>query len=126
MDLQLKNKAALITGSSSGIGASIAETLAREGATVIIHGRNDERTRRVADGINKKGGKAFAVVGDLSKEAGAGMVVEESLKAAGRIDILVNNAGGTDIAPITWESGSLADWKEMFEQNFFSAIRVIR
>jgi NAD(P)-dependent dehydrogenase (short-subunit alcohol dehydrogenase family) len=126
MDLQLKDKVALITGSSSGIGASIAQTLAREGATVIAHGRNAERTKRVADKIIGQGGKAFAVLGDLSEEAGAKTVVEEALKAAGRIDILVNNAGGTDAAPITWESGSLADWKEKFEQNFFSAIRVIQ
>jgi 3-oxoacyl-[acyl-carrier protein] reductase len=54
-------------------GASIAETLAREDATVIVHGRNAERTKRVADEINKQGGKAFAVLGDLSNEAGANL-----------------------------------------------------
>jgi 3-oxoacyl-[acyl-carrier protein] reductase len=126
MDLQLKDKVALVTGSSSGIGASIAKTLAREGATVIVHGRNAERTKRIADEIAKHGGKAFPVVGDLSKEEGAKTVVEEALKAAGRIDILVNNAGGSDVAPITWESGSLADWKEKFEQNFFSSVGVLQ
>jgi len=126
MDLQLKDKVALITGSSSGIGASIAETLAREGATVIVHGRNAERAKRVSSEIKKQGGKAFTVVGDLSKEAGAKAVTEESFKVAGRIDILINNAGGTDSAPITWESGSLTDWKEKFEQNFFSGIRVLQ
>jgi len=126
MDLQLKDKVALVTGSSSGIGASIAKILAHEGATVIVHGRNAERTNRVADEIKGRGGKAFAVLGNLSEDAGAKAVVEESLKAAGRIDILVNNAGGTDVAPISWESGSLADWKEKFEQNFFSAIRLIQ
>jgi 3-oxoacyl-[acyl-carrier protein] reductase len=126
MDLQLKDKVALVTGSSSGIGASIAQTLAHEGATVIVHGRNAERTKRVADEINGQGGKAFAVVGDLSDEAGAKRAVELSFEAAGHIDILVNNAGGTDVAPISWESGSLADWKVKFEQNFFSAIRVIQ
>ncbi|HEY8460502.1 MAG TPA: SDR family NAD(P)-dependent oxidoreductase [Blastocatellia bacterium] len=126
MDLQLKDKAALVTGSSSGIGASIAKTLAREGATVIVHGRNVERTKLVADEINKQGGKAFAVFGDLSQETGAKTVVEEAFKAAGRIDILVNNAGGSDAAPITWESGSLDDWKEKFEQNFFSSVRVLQ
>jgi NAD(P)-dependent dehydrogenase (short-subunit alcohol dehydrogenase family) len=126
MDLQLKDKVALVTGSSSGIGASIAETLAREGAVVIVHGRNAERTKRVADKINKEGGKAFAVIGDLAEEAGAKAVVEGALKAAGRIDILVNNAGGSDVAPITWESGSLDDWKEKFEQNFFSAVRILQ
>jgi len=126
MDLQLKGKVALITGSSSGIGASIAKTLAGEGATVIVHGRNAERTKRVADEINKQGGKAFAVVGALSEESGAKTVVEGAFKATGRIDILINNAGGSDVAPITWESGSLADWKEKFEQNFFSSIRVLQ
>ena len=126
MDLQLKGKVAFITGSSSGIGASIARTLAHEGATVIVHGRNAERTKQVADEINEQGGKAFAVIGSLSEEVSAKTVVEEALKAAGRIDILVNNAGGTDAAPITWENGSMADWHEKFEQNFFSAIRVIR
>jgi 3-oxoacyl-[acyl-carrier protein] reductase len=126
MDLQLKDKVALVTGSSSGIGASIAETLAREGAAVIVHGRNAERTKRVADEIKKQGGKAFVVIGDLSKETGAKTVVKEAFKSAGRIDILINNAGGTDTAPVTWESGSLADWKEKFEQNFFSSIRVLQ
>jgi NAD(P)-dependent dehydrogenase (short-subunit alcohol dehydrogenase family) len=126
MDLQLKDKVALVTGSSSGIGASIAKTLAGEGATAIVHGRNAERTKRVADEINEQGGKAFAVVGDLSEEAGAKTVVEEAFKAAGRIDILVNNAGGADSAPISWESGSMADWKEKFEQNFFSSVRVLQ
>jgi 3-oxoacyl-[acyl-carrier protein] reductase len=126
MDLQLKGKVALVTGSSSGIGESIAETLAHEGATVVVHGRNAERTKRVADKINKEGGKAFAVVGDLAEEAGAKAVVDGAYKAAGRIDILVNNAGGTDAAPVTWESGSLADWREKFEQNFFSSLRVLQ
>ena len=126
MDLQLKDKVALVTGSSSGIGASIAKTLAREGATVVVHGRNADRTKRVANEINEQGGKAFAVIGDLSDEAGAKAVIEEAFKAAGRIDILVNNAGGTDAAPISWENGSMADWKEKFEQNFFSAIRVLQ
>ncbi len=126
MDLQLKGKVALVTGSSSGIGESIAKTLAREGATVIVHGRNAERTKRVADAIKESGGKAFAVIGDLSDEAGAKSAVEEAFKAADRIDILVNNAGGTDAPPVTWENGSLSDWKEKFEQNFFSSVRLLQ
>src|SRR5215475_8956258 len=107
MDLQLKDKIAFVTGSSSGIGESIAKTLAKEGAAVIIHGRSAERTKRVADEINNGGGTAYAVIGDLSEEASAKSVVEKALKAAGRIDILINNAGGSDTEPITWENGSL-------------------
>lgn len=126
MDLKLKDKVALVTGSSSGIGAAIAKALALEGATVIVHGRNHERTKQVAVEIDKQGGKAFAVVGDLSQEEGAKRVIEEAFKASDRIDILVNNAGGSDVAPITWENGSLDDWKEKFEQNLFSSVRLLQ
>jgi NAD(P)-dependent dehydrogenase (short-subunit alcohol dehydrogenase family) len=124
MDLQLKDKVAFVTGSSSGIGESIAKTLAKEGAVVIVHGRSIE-TKRVADEINQEGGVAYPVIGDLSEEISAKAVIEKALNAAGHIDILVNNAGGFDNAPITWENGSLTDWREKFEQNLFGALRVL-
>jgi 3-oxoacyl-[acyl-carrier protein] reductase len=125
MDLQLKGKVALVTGSSSGIGESIAKILANEGATVIVHGRSVDRVKRVAAEIKELGREVFAVVGDLATEDGAKTTIQEAFKATGRIDILVNNAGGTDVAPVTWESGTQADWKEKFEQNFFSSIRLL-
>lgn len=66
MDLKLTGKRALVTGSSSGTGADIAKTLAREGADVIVHGRNQDRTEAIAAEIRSEGGKTAVVIGDLS------------------------------------------------------------
>lgn len=96
MDLQLNGKRALITGSSSGIGKEIAKTLAREGATVVVHGRNEERAKGVADEIKNDGEKAFVAIGDLSTDENAKQVAEQALAATGGIDILINNAGGAE------------------------------
>ncbi|MHC5539697.1 SDR family NAD(P)-dependent oxidoreductase, partial [Singulisphaera rosea] len=63
MDLQLKDKRALITGSSSGIGEAIAKTLAAEGALVAIHGRDERRATRVRQQIEATGGNAVVVLG---------------------------------------------------------------
>jgi 3-oxoacyl-[acyl-carrier protein] reductase len=126
MNLQLSGKRALVTGSSSGIGESIAKTLANEGVAVAVHGRNEERVRRVVSQIINEGGKAFVAVGDLSTDKGARYVVEQTLDALGGLDILVNNAGGTDGGPQGWSEATRADWSAIFEQNLFSAIRVIQ
>lgn len=125
MDLKLHGKIALVTGSSSGIGESIARTLAREGAAVVVHGRSAERTNRVAGEIKEQGGTAFAVVGDLTDEPGPNNVVRKALQAAGHIDILVNNAGGSSKSQIHWENGSVSDWKDKFELNLFAPVRVL-
>jgi NAD(P)-dependent dehydrogenase (short-subunit alcohol dehydrogenase family) len=126
MELKLQGKRALVTGSSSGIGAAIAKMLADEGATVVIHGRNVERVQLVIDAIQAEGGKAVMALGDLSTVEGATTVVEQTLKALGGIDILVNNAGGADNGLANWQSASLEDWSASFEQNFFSALRLIQ
>ena len=66
MDLKLHGKKALITGSSKGIGEAIAKTLAREKAIVVIHGRDEILTEKVAHAITAQGGRAYAVTGDLT------------------------------------------------------------
>jgi NAD(P)-dependent dehydrogenase (short-subunit alcohol dehydrogenase family) len=124
MELKLQGKRALVTGSSSGIGESIARTLAKEGAIVVIHGRNAERAQRVADAIQNDGGKAVMALGDLTTDEGAAVVLEQTLKALGAIDILVNNSGGTE-KTADWHTASLAEWDLAFQQNFFSALRLI-
>jgi NAD(P)-dependent dehydrogenase (short-subunit alcohol dehydrogenase family) len=126
MNLNLTGKRALVTGSSSGIGESIAKTLATEGVTVVVHGRNKERTQRVVSEITKKGGKAFAAIGDLSTDEGATAVVKQTLDALGGLDILINNAGGSDGGPQGWNDASREDWTTIFEQNLFSAIRLVQ
>src|SRR5262245_21271885 len=110
MNLRLEGKRALVTGSSSGIGETIARSLAREGALVVVHGRNEQRGRLVAEDIARQGGRAFCAIGDLAKEAGAAAVAEQTLAALKGLDILVNNAGGADGGPQGWISATAADW----------------
>ena len=125
MELNLSGKKALVTGSSSGIGERIAETLAGQGAIVTVHGRNSERARRVADEINRAGGKAFVAAGDLTKDAEARHVAETAIEVMGGVDILFNNAAGADGEPVTWGSGTIEDWREKFEQNLFGSVRLL-
>jgi NAD(P)-dependent dehydrogenase (short-subunit alcohol dehydrogenase family) len=126
MDLRLKDRRALVTGSSSGIGEAIASALAQEGAKVVVHGRDEECTRRAAEAIRRKGGQASVVIGDLATDDGAAAVAQQALKTLGGLDILVNNAGGTDGTAQGWTDATRADWNVLFEQNFFSAIRLVQ
>src|SRR3974390_789402 len=92
MDLQLKDRRALVTGSSSGIGEAIARLLAEEGAAVIVHGRNRERAGKGAAEI----GAAGVAIGDLATDEGAAAVHEEARAAlGGNVEVLINNAGGS-------------------------------
>ncbi len=125
MDLQLKAKRALVTGSSSGIGEEIAKTLAREGAIVVVHGRNQERAHRVADEIKGEGGQAFVAIGDLSSDEEAKQVTEQALAATGGIDILINNAGGAE-AFQSWMETPPDRWAATYSQNAIAAVRLIR
>src|SRR5580704_3584097 len=94
MNLNLEGKRALVTGSSSGIGAGIARVLAREGVQVVVHGRNRERADQVGEEIKKAGGQVKVAIGDLKLEAQAQAVAEAADAAFGGIEILINNAGG--------------------------------
>lgn len=126
MDLQLDGKRALITGSSSGIGIGIARTLAAEGAWVVIHGRNRERGKAVADRITAEGGKVALAYGDLATDEGAKTVSEQALAAFGGIDVLVNNAGGQGNATNpSWFATAAVDWHHTFEANVLAAVRLI-
>src|SRR5580658_10382082 len=93
MKFNLEGKKALVTGSSSGIGESIAKTLAGEGVEVIVHGRNEKELKRVSGEIIKAGGKCVYAVGDLSTDDGAVNVVNICMEKFNGIDILINNAG---------------------------------
>ncbi len=93
--MKLAEKVAIVTGSTRGIGQAIAEELARQGAKVVISGRNGERAQQVAAAIQEAGGEAIAVQADVSHMADAQRLVKETLERWGRIDILVNNAGIT-------------------------------
>ncbi|MFC7642212.1 SDR family NAD(P)-dependent oxidoreductase [Streptosporangium lutulentum] len=69
MDLRLSGKRALVTGSSSGLGETIVKLLAAEGASVVVHGRDEARTAAVATSIREDGGDAAVAIGDLGTDA---------------------------------------------------------
>src|ERR1035441_6591556 len=94
MELLLKSKRALITGSSSGIGEATARLLAREGCVVVVHGRETERVEYVARDIRATGGQAIIAVGDLANDVEAQAVCETVESQLGGVDILFNNVGG--------------------------------
>lgn len=120
MDLGLKNKNALITGSSQGIGFAIAEALAREGSNVAISARNAERLEQARERLAAHGTEVAAVTTDFSSEAGCKRFVEEATRQLGGIDILVNNVGG--MIPGTLESLSEDDWERVLKVNLMAAV----
>lgn len=124
MDLQLQGKTALVTGSGKGIGAAIAETLAREGATVVVHGRDRTHTDRVAAAINAQGGRAHAVYGDLTRDDDVDQLLDAARRLAGPPDILVNNAGGSGPAKESWADAAAATWAAAYDRNVLAAVRV--
>jgi NAD(P)-dependent dehydrogenase (short-subunit alcohol dehydrogenase family) len=124
MDLQLTNRVAIVTGGSQGIGKACAAKLAEEGATVVIAARGQELLDQVAGEIRAAGGKIMAIAADVSKEADCARLIQETLKAYGRIDILINNAGTSS----TGEFESVTDqtWQADFDLKLFAAIRLSR
>jgi NAD(P)-dependent dehydrogenase (short-subunit alcohol dehydrogenase family) len=91
--MKLDGRVALITGGNSGIGRATAALFAREGATVVLTGRNQERGEQVARAINDDGGEAMFIRSDVRVAEDCRRAVEETLERFGRIDVLFNNAG---------------------------------
>lgn len=90
----IRGKRALVTGSSTGIGAAVAKELARLGAAVAVHGnKNAAAAEAVAAEIRAAGGTAVVVLGDVSNSAAAAQIVADAVAGLGGLDILINNAG---------------------------------
>ena len=92
--MKLKDRVAIITGASRGIGSAIAKRFAKEGAKVVInYNQSENKASRLVDEIRKNGGQALAVRADVSKPDEVKQLVKKTVDAFGRVDILVNNAG---------------------------------
>jgi 3-oxoacyl-[acyl-carrier protein] reductase len=118
---KLKNKVAVITGASKGIGASIAKYFAAEGAKVVVnYASSKEDADKVVKEITDNGGDAIAVQGDVSKESDVTRIFEETKKAFGTLDILVNNAGIYQYAPI--EEFSAQSFHSQFNINVLGSL----
>jgi NAD(P)-dependent dehydrogenase (short-subunit alcohol dehydrogenase family) len=113
--MRLKDKVAIITGGTSGIGEATALLFAREGARVAITGRNSERGTQVVSRTKESGGKATFLRADVSSASDCQRVVEETMKKFGCIDILFNNAGV--FYPQTAIECSEREWDEQIDIN---------
>jgi NADP-dependent 3-hydroxy acid dehydrogenase YdfG len=116
----VKDRVALVTGASSGIGAATAELLAREGALVAAVARRADRLEGLVKSMEAAGGCAAAFPADVSKEPEARGVVASVLAHYGRIDILVNSAG--IVRPGGVETADPAHWREMIDINLLAAM----
>jgi len=113
--MKLKDKIAIITGGGRGIGREIALLYASEGAKVAITARNPEQLSEVVKEIEKSGGEAIGVTGDVSSRKDVQKMVEETTRKFGGIDILVNNAGIMQGGPFV--AFDPEDWRRVIEIN---------
>lgn len=121
MDLQLKNKITLVTGSTAGIGYAIAEVLSAEGADVIINGRSQTAVEQAIEKLRlQAAGTLHGFAGDLSKAEAATQVVERFPN----VEILINNLGIFEPKP--FEEIPDDEWRRFFEVNVLSGVRLSR
>ena len=121
----LRNKVAIVTGASSGIGLATANLFAAEGAAVVLNARGSETLEAVAEKIRRQGGKAFAVIGDVSLPETHEALTQAALREFGGLDIAVNNAGMVGpIGPLA--EASLEAWQETLAANLTSAFLASR
>jgi 2-deoxy-D-gluconate 3-dehydrogenase len=119
----LSDKVALVTGASAGLGAAIAVALAEAGADVMCHG-NTRSPEATCEAVRQVGGRASAIVADLSDRSSADRLVPETLDALGGFDILVNNAGAVRRKAAAEHADE--DWDYIIEVNLTSVFRLAR
>jgi NAD(P)-dependent dehydrogenase (short-subunit alcohol dehydrogenase family) len=122
MDLGLKGKTAVVSGSTAGIGFAIASALAVEGASVVVNGRTEPRVAGALEAIRRqlKGAQVRGIAADLGTPGG----VDDFLQKAPEADILINNLGIFEAKPFLEIPD--ADWLRLFEVNVLSGVRLAR
>lgn len=117
MDLQLKGKTAVVTGASRGIGRSIAELFAEEGANVAICARGADQVDEVVEGLKARGVQAWGQAVDIADGPALAGFIQRAAETLGGIDVLVSNASALV------QGSSEADWQAMFEIDLLGAVR---
>jgi 3-oxoacyl-[acyl-carrier protein] reductase len=113
-----------VTGSTAGIGAAIARQLASEGVAVVVHGRDEQRGKRLAAELTGAGRRATFIGADLERPADITRLASQARAARGAIDMLVNNAA---IYPQhTWFEGAADEWTRYYEVNVVAGVRLIQ
>jgi 3-oxoacyl-[acyl-carrier protein] reductase len=122
----LKDRVALVTGSSRGIGAAIATTFAQAGARVVLHGRDEAALASVLAQIHDLGGQATSVTGDVTIDADLARMREEILDESGPLDVLVANAGGSDSRPTPIEDITEESWRDDIGRNLTATFLTVK
>jgi 3-oxoacyl-[acyl-carrier protein] reductase len=122
----LKDRVALVTGSSRGIGAAIAITFAQAGARVVLHGRDEAALASVRARITDLGGQATSVTGDVTIAADLARMRERILDGYGHLDVLVANAGGSDSRPRPIEDITEDSWRADIDRNLTSTFLTVK
>jgi 3-oxoacyl-[acyl-carrier protein] reductase len=124
MELGVRGKVALVTGSSRGLGRAIALEFAREGSRLALCARGREALDDATGEVRALGAEVVAVAADVTTAAGLGAVVEGAVAAFGGIDILVNNVGGSTGG--SFQESSDEDWQRAIDLNLLPAVRASR
>ncbi|HYC31133.1 MAG TPA: SDR family NAD(P)-dependent oxidoreductase [Gemmatimonadales bacterium] len=122
----LAGQVALVTGSSRGIGEAIARRFAAEGAAVAVHGRDEAAVRSVRGRIESAGGRAIAVLGDVTSFADLEGIRARGEAELGPIDVLVANAGGSPIRPGPMEEITEEGWRASVDVNLTATFLTIK
>jgi 3-oxoacyl-[acyl-carrier protein] reductase len=122
----LAGKVALVTGSSRGIGAAIAELFAEEGASVVVHGRDTSALSATRKRIERAGGRVMEVVGDVTRLADVEAMRNEIEKTYGPVDLLVANAGGSFSVPGPIEQTTEEGWRASVDGNLTATFFTIK
>ena len=125
MDLGLKDKCAFIAGSSRGLGFATALTLAREGCSVAVNSRYEDKAKAAAEKIVKEtSAQAYGIGGDVSSASIADSLIQSVVESLGGLDILITNAGGPPAG--SFEAFDEDAWQKAVDSSFMSHVRLIR
>jgi 3-oxoacyl-[acyl-carrier protein] reductase len=122
----LNNRVVLVTGSSRGIGAAIADAFARAGSRVVLHGRDEAALAEMRRRIEVSGGRCLVVTGDVTSAADLDLIRRRISEEYGTVDVLVANAGSTSSRPMPIEEITEADWRSDVDLNLTATFLTVK